>query len=111
MTTGTTGTTLIKAIREDTAKYPHICTMLLDLYDSKVRETIDKEVDYAEDLFINNPNEKARFIEYLDELEKEDPEGMFAKITESKVILFYQTPMEITFFRKNLPLQSIDYMA
>ena len=98
----TTGKTLIKAIREDVKKYPNISSMVLDLYDAKDRVTIDREVEFSEDLFKNNLNERTRFIEYLNTLEKENPEGMSAKITEFHVILHYQTPFAKLFSRKSI---------
>lgn len=104
-----TGKTLIKAIREDIQNYPNISSMLLDLYDEKDHVTTNKEVDFIEDLFANNPSERDRFIEHLNVLEKEEPFGMNVKITEFHVILYYQTPFAKLFSRKTL-MNPLDYM-
>lgn len=105
----TTGKTLIKAVREDIQKYPNISSMLLDLYDEKDHITTDKEVDFAWDLFVNNPNERTRFIEYLNTLEKDKPRCIGVKITEFHVILHYPTPSAKIFTRKNF-INPLDYM-
>ena len=101
------GSTLVNAIREDMAKYPNVCRMILYLYDEDEQEHIGEDAEYVEDLFIKNPDEKARFIEALDNLEKDVPVFLVAKITEAHVILFYKTPKAKIFSRRK-PLNPLD---
>lgn len=101
------GITLVNAIREDMAKYPNVCRTLLSLYDGDDEKHIGDDAVFIEDLFAKNPNERARFIEVLDALEKDTPSIIVAKITENHVILFYKTPKPQIFSRR-VPFDPLD---
>ena len=95
-----TGKTFVKAIREDVAKYPNICSMPIHLFDSKDRINSNDDVEYIEDLFANNPYYKKSVVNYLNALEKNVPQYMNIKITENHVILYYRQLTKIKIFSR-----------
>lgn len=94
------GTMLVHAIREDASKYPNVCRMEVCLYDTKDRADNGPDAVFAEDLFADNAQERKRFIDFLDELEKDCPEFMRVKISEWLVSMFYKSPRVQLFSRK-----------
>ena len=97
------GLTLVNGVREDVSKYPHVCDMILYLYDSKDREDTRDDAIFVEDLFINNNYERDRFISLLDKLEKnQDLSVIRACITEGHVIMFYKSS-DVLFFSRKAP--------
>lgn len=104
-----TGKTFVKAIREDVAKYPNICSMPICLFDSKDRINTNNDVEYVEDLFANNSTEKKSIVDYLNALEKNIPQQMNIKITETHVILFYRQLTKIKIFSRKESSHTYDY--
>ena len=58
------------------------------------------DVEYIEDLFANNPDEKKSVLNYLNALEKNVPQYMNIKITENHVILYYRQLTKIKIFSR-----------
>ena len=97
------GSTLVMGVRENMAKYPNLCKMIIYLYDDEDKEHLGADAEFVEDLFAHNANERTRFIRTLDVLEKDTPVFISVKITESHVILFYKTANPKLFSRKDFP--------
>ena len=97
--------TLVNAVREDSAKYPNLSQMPLHLYNDEDELNLEGYAVFVEDLFANNAYERTRFINALGYLERNADTHCFlrAKITESHVILFYRTAYAKIFSRKEHP--------
>lgn len=75
-------------------------------------EVIDtsENINFAKDLFHENPAGKEDFNTFLKKLEASPVDSFNMRIDENSVIVFYKTPHPQTFLRKE-PMAPMDYMG
>lgn len=95
-----TGKTLIQGVNLKEKDYPHICEIPLFLYDANGLICNDPNFSFSKDLFIENFEEKERFIALLNELEMEKTAYLDVQINDYMLTIFSKTSFLKMFCRK-----------
>ena len=95
----------------DPLKFEKSSNIPIILYDGKNRPHPQDTVKYMDPLFKENEGSLLNFKNFLSGLEKENIASMNVQVNLNSVILFYNTPRSIVFFRQIPPMEPLDYLA
>ena len=79
---------LISKTGLDSGDYPELANIPIEVFDRKNREITEK-LEFAEHLFLKNPESKKKFKEFLEETEKEPLNKIWIRLQDDGIMLCY----------------------